>query len=65
MTENTNELIKQVENQILETKQLIDNQKKEIANKENLLQSLINQLNQIKKNMNNNQNIAHDSEANL
>jgi hypothetical protein len=47
----TNQLITKVEKQIAETQLLITNYKNKLASQENMLQTLTNQLTEIKENM--------------
>jgi cell fate (sporulation/competence/biofilm development) regulator YmcA (YheA/YmcA/DUF963 family) len=51
MTKNKQTLINEIENKIVGTKTLITNYKKQLANQEDLLQSFIKQLQEIKENM--------------
>lgn len=65
MTENTQSLIKQVENKITEALSLIENQEKQLASEKNKLQPFIKQLAQIKENMKlTNKNNALEGEIN-
>lgn len=47
----TEQLITEIETKIQETQLLINNHRNELTNKENMLQSFIKQLSQIKENM--------------
>lgn len=59
------QLINEIETKIQETQLLITNYRNELTNKENTLQTLINQLQEIKKTMKiTNKNNALDGEIN-